>query len=185
MLNDALIRKSFSLKFLSKSKAVYHEIAVKRGVAIADIVVINNHTHCYEIKSDVDSLSRLPSQVSNFSDVFNKVTLITTVKHVDKAALLIPSWWGLIIAKETVNGEVVFNYQKKSYLNPKDTTSNLLAMLWNDELKNILNVKKISYKKSFNRDELIDVLINNSSSKSIAQIFSTTMTQRINRLDYT
>jgi hypothetical protein len=181
MLSDAQIREQFVEKHLKRSKAVYHELAVKRGIAIADLVAINNSAHCYEIKSDVDSLNRLPSQIVNFSDVFKKVTLITTAKHAVKASAIIPDWWGVIIAKESKNNDVIFNYLRISCANPKDTSSDLLAMLWNDELKGVLDLMGIYYKKKYNRDELIAIIINNSSSKCIGRIFSDVMSKRFNQ----
>ncbi|HEJ7906279.1 sce7726 family protein [Serratia nevei] len=180
MLNDALIRKEFVRKHIKDRSITFHELAVKRGIAIADIVTINSFAHCYEIKSDVDSLSRLPSQVNSFSDVFKKVTLITTFKHLTKAQYIIPSWWGVIVAKQ-VKDEVVFKYVRKSNSNPKDTSSNLLKLLWNDELKSILSSKDIPFNKGFNRDELVDVIIRNSSSKFINSVFFAKMNERVNQ----
>ncbi|MCO4804149.1 MULTISPECIES: sce7726 family protein [Enterobacteriaceae] len=180
MLNDSLIRTEFVRKHLKDRSIVFHELAVKRGIAIADIVTVNSFAHCYEIKSDVDSLSRLPTQVSSFSDVFKKVTLITTHKHVTKAQNIIPSWWGVIVARKEKE-DVVFNYVRKSKNNPKDTSSDLLKILWNDELKSILSSKNIPFKKGFNRDELVNVIINNSSSKFINDMFFAIMNKRINQ----
>lgn len=181
MLNDKLIRTEFAKKHIRGSSIIFHELAVKRGIAIADIVVVNSSAHCYEIKSDVDSLSRLPSQVVSFSDVFQKVTLITTAKHFSKAQSLIPFWWGIILAKE-FKGEVIFNYIRKSTKNKRDTSSDLLKILWNDELKNILLSRGIPFNKNSNRDELVDLIIKNSSSKIINSMFSAKMNERISQL---
>ncbi|TON97226.1 hypothetical protein CGH46_25380, partial [Vibrio parahaemolyticus] len=73
---------------------IFEEIAVKRGLGIADVVANFRTPHCYEIKSDVDSLTRLKAQSEYFSDAFKKVTLVTTKKHVAKAELIVPEWWG-------------------------------------------------------------------------------------------
>lgn len=183
MLNDSLIRKEFVRKHIKDRSIVFHELAVKRGIAIADIVTVNSFAHCYEIKSDVDSLSRLPTQVMSFSDVFKKVTLITTFKHLSKAQSIIPSWWGVIVARKEKD-EVVFNYVRKSRKNSKDTSSDLLKILWNDELKNILSSRDIPFKKGFNRDELVDVIIKNSSSKSINDMFFAKMKERVNQFHH-
>ncbi|MFJ5333480.1 sce7726 family protein [Pectobacterium sp. CHL-2024] len=180
MLNDSLIRKEFVRKYIKDRSIVFHELAVKRGIAIADIVTVNSFAHCYEIKSDVDSLSRLPSQVNSFSDVFKKVTLITTYKHLTKAKSIIPSWWGIIVAKQ-VKEEVIFNYVRKSMMNPRDTSYDLLKILWNDELKSILSAKEIPFKKGFNRDELVNVIVKNSSSKFISDMFLAKMNERVNQ----
>ena len=180
MLNDSLIRTEFVRKHIKDRSIVFHELAVKRGVAIADIVTVNSFAHCYEIKSDVDSLSRLPSQVNSFSDVFKKVTLITTFKHLTKSQYIIPSWWGVVVARK-VKEEVVFNYVRKSKMNPKDTSADLLKILWNDELRSILSSRDIPFKKGFNRDELVNVILKNSSSKFINDMFLAKMNERVNQ----
>lgn len=180
ILNDSLIRTEFVRKYIKDQSIVFHELAVKRGIAIADIVTVNSFAHCYEIKSDVDSLARLPTQVNAFSDVFRKVTLITTLKHLTKAQSIIPSWWGLIVARKEKE-EVIFNYVRKSKKNPKDTSPDLLKILWNDELKSILSSRNIPFKKGFNRDELVNVIIKNSSAKFINDMFFAKMNERVNQ----
>lgn len=51
---------------------------------IADMLVVNDDIHIYEIKSKADSLKRLPNQISTFERYANKVTVVAHEKFIDK-----------------------------------------------------------------------------------------------------
>lgn len=180
MLNDKKIRNELITRLLKKNLSrtdILEEIAVKRGLAIADVVANFKTPHCYEIKSDVDSLTRLNKQAVYFSDVFKKVTLITTKKHVLKAEDIIPAWWGIILSEE--KGErVKFSTYRKSSINPANTTENLLSMLWNNELKDALSMLDIKFTQSENRASLVSKLASSTSQKFAEKIFVDSMSER-------
>lgn len=75
-----------------------HEFSISNGFGYADVAVVNGELVGYEIKSDVDSLARLPRQVSTFSSVFDRMWLVTTARHEANATALIPKWWGVLVA---------------------------------------------------------------------------------------
>lgn len=49
----------------------------------ADVLVLGQHTHAYEIKSDRDSLVRLAGQLEASVKTFDYVTVVTTPRHLD------------------------------------------------------------------------------------------------------
>jgi hypothetical protein len=51
----------------------------------------------FEIKSDADTLKRLTVQVPAFSRFFDRVSVVTTRKHLAAANKKIPAWWGIIL----------------------------------------------------------------------------------------
>ena len=57
--------------------------------------------HCFEIKSDRDSLKRLFGQGSAYSRVFSKITLVLSPRHLNKALSMIPDWWGVLIISDS------------------------------------------------------------------------------------
>ncbi|EKO3509357.1 sce7726 family protein [Vibrio fluvialis] len=181
MLNDKKIREELIKRLIKKNLSesdIFEEIAVKRGLAVADVVANFNTPHCYEIKSDVDSLTRLTKQSIYFSDVFKKVTLVTTEKHLEKAQLIVPEWWGIIVAKESTKNKIVLKYSRASKVNPKNTTENLLNMLWNEELKSILSNINAKFKSSDNRASLVKKLVSITTSKDAEQYFVSMMKER-------
>jgi hypothetical protein len=180
MLNDKKIRDALINRLLNRNLSrnnIFEEIAVKRGLGIVDVVANFKTPHCYEIKSDVDSLTRLKAQSEYFSDVFKKVTLVTTKKHLTKAELIVPEWWGITVAEQKKD-KVTLRSHRKSGLNPKSTTKDLLSMLWNNELKSALNSLNVSFKSSDNRALLVNKLASSTSQKNAEKIFVQTMSER-------
>src|SRR5690606_14499419 len=83
-------------QFISdQSTVIINELDVCAGSAIMDIVVVNGEIHGFEIKSERDNLKRLPQQISYYNRVFDRVTLVVSSDHLDKAQEMIPEWWGI------------------------------------------------------------------------------------------
>ncbi|SHS18641.1 Uncharacterised protein [Mycobacteroides abscessus subsp. abscessus] len=73
---------------------------------IDQVLITSRHIQGFEIKSDVDSLRRLPVQVRAYSPVLERAALVTTTRHLDAARALIPRWWGILIASRGKDGSV-------------------------------------------------------------------------------
>ena len=54
------------------------------GNAIADLVLLNGKANVYEIKTSLDTLSRLKNQIENYYKAFDNVSVITSKKYIDK-----------------------------------------------------------------------------------------------------
>ena len=70
------------------------ELGICQGRTGIDIAVVNRELHGYEIKSDRDSLRRLPIQVKMYSKVVSKATIVVGYRHLAESLAAIPSWWG-------------------------------------------------------------------------------------------
>lgn len=66
------------------------------GSSRADLVMLNGLATGIEIKSDIDSLSRLESQIRDYSKVFPKTMVVTGPKHVTEVARLVPETTGIV-----------------------------------------------------------------------------------------
>ena len=75
------------------STLLLEELKLSNGEIRADVVDVHD-MHCYEIKSEGDSLKRLLGQGSRYARVFDHVTLVTTERHLKKAMPILPQWWG-------------------------------------------------------------------------------------------
>ena len=100
--------------------------------ARADVAVINGSLHAFEIKSDSDSLDRLPSQIEAYRGVFEYVTLVCGRRLLDRARSSVPDWWGLQKA-EYKGGRVTLHKVKAPKLNPSQDALALAGMLWKAE----------------------------------------------------
>lgn len=142
-MNDAQIREQFHRKRLAKYHSdvdtiVVDELGLQHGRCRADIAVLNGNLIGYEIKSDCDTLRRLPSQVSVYSAVFDRVSLIVGLRHAEAARSLIPSWWGLVVSSVGPRGGVSFNTVRKPAPNRKVDPYSVAQLLWRDEAAAIL-----------------------------------------------
>lgn len=142
-MNDPQIRKTFHKTFLRKhhcepTTLVVDELGIEHGTCRADIAVINGHLIGYEIKSDVDSLRRLSSQINKYDAVFDNSSLILTERHLDEALRIIPHWWGVILVKEFTNNILKFDQLKRPYQNANINDYSVVQLLWREEAREIL-----------------------------------------------
>ena len=116
---------------------VVEEMEVWSGTVRVDIAVINGELGGYELKSDRDTLERLPLQADIYSRVFDRVTLVVGTKHAAKARKIIPKWWGVIIATYTA-GEVKLTDYRSAKPNPRREALVLVDFLNKNEALQIL-----------------------------------------------
>ena len=139
-MNDTMIRKAMHEKVLASfyqdgESLILDELSLCHGEARVDIAVINGKLHGYEIKSFYDTLERLPGQAERYSKIFDRMTLVTDIRHVKKALDIIPSWWGVLIFNSK-NGK--HEWSRKSKKNPSPDGYSLAQLFWAHEARLIL-----------------------------------------------
>jgi hypothetical protein len=77
---------------------------------IIDELGINNGNSRIEIKSDSDSLARLPDQIRSFCSVLDRITLVVGYKLAGAALKMVPGWWGVKLAEQKPTGNVHLAY---------------------------------------------------------------------------
>ena len=117
---------------------VINEFGLWYGLARVDIAVVNGLMHGYEIKSDRDTLDRLPEQARIYSDALDRVTLVVGATHVEKALAIVPTWWGVKLARGARHGPVSFADSRPSEPNPRIDPVAVAALLWGEELLEVL-----------------------------------------------
>lgn len=117
---------------------IFNELAIENGTSRIDIAVVNSLMHGFEIKSDCDTLERLPGQLADYNNVFDKITLIVGKKHLYDAINMIPDWWGVVVAKININNEVIFNRIRDAEINQLQIGPSIARLLWKEEALNIL-----------------------------------------------
>lgn len=117
---------------------IFEELGVHHGTTRIDIAAINGIMHGYEIKSDRDTLKRLPEQMNEFNAVFDKMTLIIGKRHLYAAINIVPDWWGIIIAKTDKNHKIFFQTIRKAENNQNQAGISIARLLWKKEALEIL-----------------------------------------------
>ncbi|GAJ05484.1 unnamed protein product, partial [marine sediment metagenome] len=177
--NDILIRSALK-NFLTNHHAqdekvrIIEEFGVQHGIARVDIAVINKIIHGYEIKSDKDTLRRLPRQMGVFNLVFDKITLVVGKNHLYQAINMVPEWWGIIIVKIDNNGSVIFNVIRGEEFNKNQDSVSIARLLWREEALRILEKNKAAngfYSKSrdFIYEKLASVLDQEALSEEVRE----------------
>lgn len=147
---DIDIRKSLKEYLTQENENVpsiiVDELPICFGYSRVDVAVLNSYFHGFEIKSDNDTLERLPRQIEYYEKVFDTMSIVCTKKWLSKARTIIPSWWGILVAEQNTDGLIVLYRKRKEYLNKNTDLLNLLELTWKEEALKIL--KKYGYTKS-------------------------------------
>lgn len=141
LTSDESIRTDFKAILENKysDARIVEELGITHGVARIDIAVINNEIHGYELKSDLDTLDRLPEQMRIYNSVLDKVTLVVGKRHLFEAINIVPEWWGVIIAKKSNTEEKTTFYEmREAEENPYQNKVAIASLLWREEALSIL-----------------------------------------------
>lgn len=114
------------------------ELGILNGTARIDIAVINGEISGFELKSERDTLERLPAQRDLYNEVMDRISLVVAENHADKALNIIPSWWGVWIASTCKDGSVIVCENRKAQKNIGLVPETLCSFLWRDEALEIL-----------------------------------------------
>lgn len=138
---DKIVRKKLISDLIANKNMehVLEEFDIERGRVRADVVSIRNKLiHGYEIKSDLDTLMRLPEQVKYYNKVFSTVTLVVGSEHIVKALYIIPEWWGVVMARYDGN-EVSLNVIRETRINENIDLNSVTELMKREELIRLLN----------------------------------------------
>ncbi len=116
---------------------IVEEMGIWAGSVRIDVAVINGELCGYELKSERDTLARLPFQVEIYGKVFDKLVLVAGSRHVAKAITYIPEWWGVKAA--TQHGDVLeLSTLRAPETNPAPDPTIIAQLLWKEEALQIL-----------------------------------------------
>lgn len=135
--SDAHIRAILKRELLSRYKddretVIIEELGVHHGTSRIDLAVVNGLLHGFELKSDRDTLARLPEQATAYGAVFDRVTLVVGERHVRRAVEVVPDWWGIRVARAEPLGSS-FCDLKLPIDNPSRDPESVVALLWRNE----------------------------------------------------
>lgn len=123
---------------------IVEEMGIWSGSVRVDIAVINGELQGFELKSERDTLARLENQAELYNQVFDRVTLVTAKRHIDKAASIIPRWWGVACATMQPDGPLTLRTIRRARKNPNVEPIQLARLLWRAEALAILEKRGLS-----------------------------------------
>lgn len=118
------------------------EWGVLNHAARADVAALDDvGLHLVEVKSDADTLRRLPAQVETYSLVADWCSVVTGHRLHAKARDMVPAWWGVYLAHE---GKV--ECLRSPLRNEGKQPVRVADLLWSDEAKALARANGVSIK---------------------------------------
>ncbi len=118
---------------------IVDELGVCQGTVRIDMAVVNGALHGFEIKSERDTLCRLPQQQETYSKVFDTVTIVIGPSYLEAVQAQVPEWWGIMEAQPRKNGEPRLKERRKPKRNPDVKADCLVQLLWKEEVLDLLS----------------------------------------------
>jgi len=141
-MRDVDIRRKLQvderLHFGEPDTRIIQELGLCQGIARVDIAVVNGSIHGYEIKSERDTLVRLPGQIEIYNRALDFVTVVIEPAHASRIRAIVPSWWGIWTAVEGEDGPRLKCTRTPSR-NPAIIPFALAQLLWREEALEALN----------------------------------------------
>jgi hypothetical protein len=142
-MKDSDIRAVLKNKILRRylkdqDTVIIDELGINNGSSRVDVALVNGTIHGFEIKSDCDSLVRLPDQIRAFCEVLDRVTLVVGYKLAGAALKMIPNWWGVKLAEQKMNGEIHLSEARVPKNNPQPDKLSIAKLLWRNEALELL-----------------------------------------------
>ncbi len=171
LLNDTLFQNYKGEEILKyklfqnyiNKKNIVAAFEIKVNNSRVDFLTINGHTTSFEIKSELDNLSKLSKQMADYMLVFEYNYLVIDEKHIEKSKNLLPECFGLWSYK---NGK--YKKLRKALLNEKMDSEVQLRLL-----------TKLELIKSFPKaDGKIENILNCLNAKDINRQFKKALKDR-------
>lgn len=131
---EAVVRDALRERVLAAiygARDTVDEFWVPRSHERADLAVIGRSLDGFEIKTERDTLRRLPRQIDAYGRLFDRCSVVVAEKHCDEATALLPAWWGITTVH--VNGGVSFTEVREPRHNPGLDPEILVRLLWKAE----------------------------------------------------
>lgn len=144
-----------------------------------DIAAIGDELVGYELKSDLDNLTRLPRQMDAFSKVFDYCTLVVTTRHLAKARKVLKRSWGLAVVERSDSEGLSYRQVRKATPSRGQSSVVLAELLWRNELLRALDALSASRGyRSATRPELAQRLASVTEREQLREIVSSAITAR-------
>lgn len=135
----------------------------------------------FEIKSDRDSLARLPMQIKYYTRYCDSNYIVVGSKYLERVQEEVPENWGIIHAYRQEDGTVKLEFLREAIRAPRNRLRTQLKLLWRAELIAIVKKHGLGGVSTRNKAELSALLYQNLSEQELRREICETLMER----DYT
>jgi len=154
------------------------ELGICNGAARVDVAVVNGSVHGYEIKSERDTLQRLPLQICEYNRVFDYVTIVVSSPHLMKVKQAVPKWWGISLAEKS-GDEVKVVQVRQARKNASLDRFALAQLLWRDEALEALAARGLDKgMRSKPRERMWAKLANSLTERDLGEVVRSKLKRR-------
>lgn len=125
-------------------------VGARARIDVAQVSI--RHLSGYEIKSGRDGLDRLAHQITAFSMVFERLSLVVAPCHTAQVVARTPGWWGVGVAADRS-----IDWIREPASNPSLQIEAMAALLWREEAE-ILGAAMLGKRVRGTRTQLIALL---------------------------
>ncbi len=136
-IRTALRERLSKVHALEPDTLILDELGLCEGATRVDMAVVNGEICGYEIKSDRDTLLRLPSQAAIYERTLDRISIVVGWKYKDIVEATLPSYWGITTARQGPDG-VLLQDVRPAELTPGREKFAVAQLLWREEAWAIL-----------------------------------------------
>lgn len=173
-VKEADVRKALYRDLLrpdceDENAVVLNELGLCEGRARIDVAALNGELVGYEIKSERDTLDRLPRQIKYYDRVFDRLLLVTSECHLKGGIDFLPEHWGLVTTRPE-DDSVHLSTAREAEPNPNIDPYALSQLLWKPEVLSILENNDLDWGvRSKPRSAMWERLAENFSAREITR----------------
>jgi hypothetical protein len=179
-MTEATVRQRLSDEMLSRasepSEAVY-EFWVPGSNARADVAVIGAGLfEGFEIKTERDTLRRLPRQTAAYARIFDRCHVVLALRHLDRAMEMLPPSWGVLVIETA--GTSSFGVVRVADTNQSIDPEALVRLLWRDEAQAALRALGVQLDPRAGRSRMWEQLLSLLDLDMLRQVVRHALLQR-------
>jgi hypothetical protein len=179
MSAEASVREALREHLLGSRKQLpttVDEFWVPQSHERADLALIGGDLSGYEIKTERDTLRRLPRQAAAYGRVFDRCTAVIGARHTSATVGLLPEWWGVV--EFSVNGHVSFDKIRPARQNADVDPETLVRLLWRSEVQSALVRLNVEVAPSATRGTMWRLLLERADVRELRTIVRRALRQR-------
>lgn len=175
----ALIDKLSKLYARDPHTLILQEFGLFEHRVRIDLAVVNGSMFGFEIKSDADTLERLPYQQEIYNRIFDSVVIVVGESQFSKIEAVVPKWWGIWVAWKNAK-KVGLRIAREPSENRSVDPRALVRCLWKQEALEIIKVKRLYEKKldKARRSVLWDILVDSIPTDELKRLVCSCLKRR-------
>ncbi len=173
---EILLKELYNTYRNRNDTRIVNEMGIDRGRSRVDIAVINGIMHGYEIKSDLDTLDRLPRQMEYYNRAFERMTIVISRNYIEDVKKMVPKWWGI----KTMSSDQtrLINIRKGRKVSMQDPNL-IINLLWKSELETMIDYLELpkSLKKQ-RKNQLLSLIMQETDFSTLRSYVYDTLKTR-------